>query len=59
MLDVQAITDVIEITGDGKFKRPGNAIATVSSSDKVKVLTVRSTNFSKQEPTGNNLYATE
>lgn len=50
MMDMQAITDVIEICGDGKFKRPvyaGNAIATVSSSDSVKLVTVRSTNFAK------------
>ena len=52
MIDVQPITDVIEINGD-KFKRPiyaGNAIATVSSSDKTKLITVRSTNFNKVEP---------
>lgn len=62
MLDVQAITDVIEITGEGKFKRPvyaGNAIATVSSTDNVKLLTIRSTNFNKQEPSSQNSYATE
>lgn len=58
MLDVQPITDVIEIKGD-KFKRPiyaGNAIATVSSSDKVKLITVRSTNFNKQEAGADNSY---
>jgi len=50
LLDVQAITDVIEILGDSKFKRPvyaGNAVATVSTSDKIKLITVRSTNFNK------------
>ena len=51
LLDVQAITDVIEIEGDGqKFKRPvyaGNAIATVSTTDTIKLLTVRPTNFEK------------
>ena len=54
LLDLQAITDVIEITDAGqKFKRPvyaGNAIATVSTVDKIKLLTVRATNFTKQEP---------
>lgn len=52
LLDVQPITDVIEIVGD-KFKRPvyaGNAIATVSSIDKIKLITVRATNFAKTEP---------
>lgn len=51
LLDVQAITDVIEIDESGeKFKRPvyaGNAIATVSTSDKIKLLTIRATNFEK------------
>lgn len=54
LLDLQAITDVIEIVdGGAKFKRPvyaGNAIATVSTADKIKLLSVRSTNFKKQEP---------
>ena len=53
LLDVQAITDIIEIVEDGtKFKRPvyaGNAVATVSTSDPVKLLTVRATNFEKVE----------
>lgn len=53
LLDVQAVTDIIEIVEGGKkFKRPiyaGNAVATVSTSDSVKLLTVRPTNFAKQE----------
>ena len=53
LLDSQAITDIIEITEGGqKFKRPvyaGNAIATVSSSDSIKLMTVRPTNFDKAE----------
>jgi len=48
---VQAITDVVEIVENGaKFKRPvyaGNAIATVSTIDKIKLVSVRTTNFSK------------
>ena len=52
LLDVQPITDVIEIVdGGAKFKRPvyaGNAVATVSTSDKIKLLTVRTTNFDRQ-----------
>lgn len=51
LIDCQPITDVIEVMHGGKkFKRPvyaGNAIATVSSSDKVKLLTVRTTNFER------------
>jgi electron transfer flavoprotein alpha subunit len=51
LLDVQPITDVMEIVdGGAKFKRPiyaGNAIATVSSSDSIKLLTVRTTNFDR------------
>jgi len=49
LLDLQAITDVIEIVNGGAhFKRPvyaGNAIATVSTVDKIKLMTVRATNF--------------
>lgn len=52
-LDVQPITDVINVVDNGeKFQRPvyaGNAIATVSTEDKIKVLTIRSTNFEKVE----------
>eukprot|EP00416_Gambierdiscus_australes_P044843 CAMPEP_0171097500 /NCGR_PEP_ID=MMETSP0766_2-20121228/47581_1 /TAXON_ID=439317 /ORGANISM="Gambierdiscus australes, Strain CAWD 149" /LENGTH=342 /DNA_ID=CAMNT_0011556707 /DNA_START=32 /DNA_END=1060 /DNA_ORIENTATION=- len=48
-LDVQPISDVIAIGGEeGVFSRPmyaGNAIATVKSSDDVKVLTFRPTAF--------------
>jgi electron transfer flavoprotein alpha subunit len=51
LLDVQPITDVIQIIdGGAKFVRPvyaGNALSTVSSSDKIKLVTVRSTNFEK------------
>jgi len=48
-LDVQPVTDIIEVGAEeGVFKRPmyaGNAIATVKSSDSVKVLTFRPTAF--------------
>jgi len=52
-LDVQPVTDIISVGAEeGVFSRPmyaGNAIATVKSSDEVKVLTFRPTAF---EPTG-------
>jgi len=48
-LDVQPVTDIIGVgEEDGVFQRPmyaGNAIATVKSSDAVKVLTFRPTAF--------------
>ena len=48
MMDVQQISDVIDIIAPDTFKRPvyaGNAIATVKSSDALKLLTIRATNF--------------
>ena len=50
LLDVMQISDVLSIEADGSFTRPiyaGNAIATVTSSDDKKVLTVRGTAFEK------------
>lgn len=50
MIDSQQISDIIEVIDDKTFKRPiyaGNAIATVQSSDAIKIITVRSTNFDK------------
>jgi electron transfer flavoprotein alpha subunit len=48
LLDVQQISDIISVENDNTFKRPvyaGNVIATVESSDAIKVITVRSTAF--------------
>lgn len=48
LLDVQPLSDVSGIEGPDTFVRPiyaGNAFATVKSSDKVKVMTVRITAF--------------
>lgn len=56
LLDVAQISDVIAIESADTFSRPvyaGNAIATVKSSDAIKVLTVRSAAFDAVD-TGNN-----
>ncbi len=48
LLDVQAISDISGVVSEDTFKRPiyaGNLIATVQSSDAVKVITVRGTAF--------------
>ncbi len=48
LLDVQAISDISGIESDDTFVRPiyaGNAMATVQSSDSVKLITVRTTAF--------------
>jgi len=48
LLDVAQISDIISVESADTFKRPiyaGNIIATVKSSDRVKVITVRTTAF--------------
>ncbi|MDB2415410.1 FAD-binding protein [Rickettsiales bacterium] len=55
LLDVAQITDVLEVISEDTFKRPiyaGNAIATVQSSDKIKIMTIRTTAFEKAAETG-------
>ena len=48
LLDVQAISDISAVISEDTFQRPiyaGNIIATVQTSDPIKVLTVRTTAF--------------
>jgi len=48
LLDVAQVSDVIRVIDANTFERPiyaGNAIATVESSDAIKVLTIRTTAF--------------
>jgi electron transfer flavoprotein alpha subunit len=48
LMDVQPISDISAIVSSDTFERPiyaGNAIATVQSTDSVKVVTVRATSF--------------
>jgi electron transfer flavoprotein alpha subunit len=48
LLDVAQISDIVEVVSEDTFVRPiyaGNAMATVQSSDSVKVITVRGTAF--------------
>ena len=55
MLDVMQISDIIKVENDSTFQRPiyaGNALATVSSSEATKVITVRSTAFEAVAATG-------
>ena len=55
LLDVMQISDIIEVISSDTFKRPiyaGNALATVRSSDPIKLITVRSTAFEAAEKSG-------
>jgi len=54
-LDVGQISDITKVISPDTFERPiyaGNAIATVQSQDKVKVITVRTTGFDPVVATG-------
>lgn len=55
LLDVSQISEIVEVVSADTFKRPiyaGNIIATVQSSDSIKVITVRSTGFDAVAATG-------
>ena len=55
LLDVAQISDIIHVLGADTFDRPiyaGNAIATVQSTDKIKVITVRTTGFDAAAASG-------
>lgn len=57
LLDTQQISDIIAVESADTFQRPvyaGNAIATVTSSDSIKLITVRGTTFDAAERTGGN-----
>jgi electron transfer flavoprotein alpha subunit len=48
LMDMAMVSDVIKIVADDTFVRPiyaGNALATIQSKDKIKLLTVRTTAF--------------
>ena len=58
LLDVAQISDIVEVLSNDTFVRPiyaGNAMATVQSSELIKVITVRTTAFSEAEATGNGI----
>ncbi|MDB5677553.1 electron transfer flavoprotein subunit alpha/FixB family protein [Sphingomonas bacterium] len=55
LLDVMQISDILSVESENTFTRPiyaGNAIATVQTSDKKLVITVRGTAFEKAAPEG-------
>ena len=57
LLDVQQISEIVAVESADTFVRPiyaGNALATVKSSDPIKVITVRTTGFDAVAATGGN-----
>jgi electron transfer flavoprotein alpha subunit len=55
LLDTQQVSDIIEVQSADTFVRPiyaGNAMATVQSTDPIKVITVRTTTFEPAEESG-------
>lgn len=62
LLDVQPISDITKICDDNTFERPiyaGNAILTVQSIDKIKLISIRATAFDKYVPTHTEIKSTE
>jgi len=62
LLDVEQVSDVVEIIDANTYKRPvyaGNAIATIQSSDKIQVLTIRTTAFDAAQITDQQAKVTE
>ena len=56
-LDIAQVSDVIKILSSDTFMRPiyaGNALATVKSNDKTKIITIRPTSFDPVETSGGN-----
>ena len=57
LLDVQQISDISEVVSADTFVRPiyaGNALATVQSSDPIKIVTIRATSFEAANAEGGN-----
>ena len=55
LLDVMQVSEIISVESKDTFKRPiyaGNAIQTVQSTDKIKVITVRTATFAATEEGG-------
>ena len=55
LLDVAQVSEIISVLSEDTFERPiyaGNCIATVKSSDSIKVITVRATGFDDCESEG-------
>ena len=55
LLDVAQVSDIVKVVSADTFVRPiyaGNALATVQSADKIKVITVRATGFDATKAEG-------
>jgi len=53
LLDSQQVSDITSIENENTFVRPiyaGNALATVQSSDPIKIITIRGTSFAADAP---------